>query len=91
MRPSREVSGVTAVALVPGVVRVRSLAWGISACLGFSKKKNKQKYKVSKNRNQEFPDVCLVIRTQHFHCYGPSSIPGLGNEILHQIPVCHSQ
>lgn len=27
----------------------------------------------------EFPDG-LVARTQHFHCWGPSSIPGQGTK-----------
>ena len=29
----------------------------------------------------KFPDG-LVIRTQHFHCQGPGSIPGQGTKIL---------
>ena len=37
---------------------------------------------------REFPGG-LVVRTQHFHCYGPGSIPGLGIEtpskLLHAV------
>ena len=35
-------------------------------------------------QHREFPDDDLVIRTQHFHCCGLGSIPGLGTEIPHQ-------
>ena len=33
----------------------------------------------------------LVVRTQCFHCCGPSSIPGLGTEIPHQAAECPGQ
>ena len=29
-----------------------------------------------------------VVRTLHFHCYDPGSIPGLGTEIPHQVAAC---
>ena len=42
-------------------------------------------------QHREFPDDDLVIRTQHFHCCGLGSIPGLGTEFLHQAIACCSQ
>ena len=38
----------------------------------------------------EFPGG-PVVRTQHFHCCGQGSIPGLGAKIPHQAAVCRSQ
>ena len=36
-------------------------------------------------RRKEFPGS-LVVRTQHFHCQGPSSVPGWENKILQTAP-----
>ena len=33
----------------------------------------------------------LVVRSQHFHCCGLGSIPGLGTEIPHQSAAHNSQ
>ena len=37
----------------------------------------------------EFPGG-LVVRTQHFHCCSPGSIPGLGTEIPHLATAHHT-
>ena len=38
----------------------------------------------------EFPGG-LVVRIHCFHCYSPSSIPGLGTKTPHQAVAYHSQ
>ena len=66
------------------MAQVQSLAWEHATDTAKMEKTNKQ---TNKKPYREFPGG-LVVRTQHFHHWGPSSIPGLGTEIPHWAAAC---
>ena len=82
------------------MAQIWSLAQDGPYAMGVAKKKVKKKKKKNASKTNyagiynsqlwEFSSV-LVVRSQHFHGYGPGSVPGQGTEIPHQAAACCSQ
>ena len=64
---------------------IRPLAWEPPYASGAALKRQKKK-----SYDGEYPGG-LVFRTQCFHHFGLSSVPGLGTKTPHQATVHHSQ
>ena len=64
---------------VHGIFQARVLEWG---AIAFSETYTVEVSEYDQElETREFPDS-PVVKTWHFHCHGPSSIPGQGTNIL---------